>query len=789
MPLIDLKTDLKSLKYGKDRPGGGDSGQPYQKVDINKVDSGFNRFRMTKFDDGLVRGGVVGAVNASIVDTLRIGKFLKDFPKGPLFITKQVGLQLTNPIIEHKTNFPTNKPTREQGLFNNIGNFISNIANRILNAVGPTRIYNLGINTLAQIPVNAFGQHIQRHGFTPRRNDDNLYFKVVQYNNNEGNNRLTNLRSILGNTKNINTYLGGPSSIYGIGTTIIQRRGKFININQDTTASPWATSKEINDSSYVQSSAKNLISTSNLKIGADLGLSKKTFSKLVGDLKIPINPSGSAAYDRIASKNDPLDNKYKAIEQEASASAKMRTPNDFVGASKFVNSSLSTTTFLNLTSADNKPLTLDNRLFQIGDNKNPSKSTNQLNYFNTLGVSKQYFSTTRSLEVNTKISTANATSKPTYIDQSSVNGKAFGDPKYTYADVRTQLNDQQVSGSKYLDKSKDVSNQINNLPVLYGVSKEYGGIDTSTLPSSKKFANYAALKSQVDKNNNISQEYYGGEFKTVQVNVNRGADDFQYVTRELENKFVRTNDRDTSDDSLSIVFRPIDPFTGATLSTLRFLGYITEYNETYDSSWNDVKYIGRAEKFYLFNEFKRSVSVGFNIPCFNEYELENRHCAISELASTLAGKYENNLLGGIITRLKLGSYIDNQPGIITNLSFQPIQDSSWDLDMELAFYLKVTFNFTLIHDYLPQYTECGFIFNPPKLPPPRKEPKPEPPPPAPAPAPAPAPIPGPRPTLFTDDKKIQDNTYIKKPLKTSPIRKFQGFGGGSSGGAGAGGSW
>ena len=136
MPLIDLKTDLKSLKYGKDRPGGGDSGQPYQKVDINKVDSGFNRFRMTKFDDGLVRGGVVGAVNASIVDTLRIGKFLKDFPKGPLFITKQIGLQLSNPVLEHKTDFPTNRPTRGQGLFNNIGNFISNTANKILVADG-----------------------------------------------------------------------------------------------------------------------------------------------------------------------------------------------------------------------------------------------------------------------------------------------------------------------------------------------------------------------------------------------------------------------------------------------------------------------------------------------------------------------------------------------------------------------------------------------------------------------------------------------------------------------------
>jgi len=29
MPLIDLQTDLKSLKYGQDRPGGGFSGQPF----------------------------------------------------------------------------------------------------------------------------------------------------------------------------------------------------------------------------------------------------------------------------------------------------------------------------------------------------------------------------------------------------------------------------------------------------------------------------------------------------------------------------------------------------------------------------------------------------------------------------------------------------------------------------------------------------------------------------------------------------------------------------------------
>ena len=784
MPLIDLKTDLKSLKYGKDRPGGGDSGQPYQKVDINKVDSGFNRFRMTKFDDGLIRGGVIGATNAAVVDTLRIGKFLKDFPKGPLFIAKQVGLQLSNPIIEHKTNFPTNKPTRGQGLFNNIGNFISNIANKILNAVGPTRIYNLGINTLAQIPVNAFGQHIVRHGFTPRRNDDNLYFRVAQFNNNEGNNRLTQLRSILGNTKNINTYLGGPSSIYGIGTTIIQRRGKFININQDTTASPWATSKEINDSSYVQSSAKNQISTSNLKIGADLGLSRKTFSKLAGNLTIPIDPSGSAAYDRIASKNDPLNNKYSALNQEASASAKMRTPNEFVGASKFVSSSLSTTTFPDLTSIGNKPITLDDKIASASDPKNIT--------YNAIGQEASASAKMRTPDafVGASTKTSSSFSPSEFSDLTSATNKPQTLDDKNISTYNQTLVGSSITASNALGEGNNAIANYDPAQILVDENSIKQGINITSVPySNPSLKKYAELQNQINKNSNISQEYYGGEFKTVQVNVNRGANDFQYVARQLENKFVRTNDRDTSDDSLSIVFRPLDPFTGETLSILRFLGYITDYNETYDSSWNDVKYIGRAEKFYLFNEFKRSVSVGFNIPCFNEDELENRHCAISELASTLAGKYENNLLGGIITRLKLGSYIDNQPGIITNLSFQPIQDSSWDLDMELAFYLKVSFNFTLIHDYLPQYTECGFIFNPPIVEPPRKEPKPVLPPPAPSPTIPPQPPPGPLPILFTDDKQKIDNTYVKKPLIKTPNRRFQGFGGGSTGGGGAGGSF
>ena len=692
MPLIDLKTDLKSLKYGADLPGGGNSGQPYIKVDINTVDRGFNRFRMTKFDDGLVRGGTVGAINASVVDTLRVGKFLKDFPKGPLFIAKQVGLQLSNPQLEHKTNFPTNRPTRGQGLITNIGNFISNVANKILNAVGPTRIYNLGINTLAQVPVNAFGQHIQRHGFTPRRNDDNLYFKVAQHNNNEGNNRLTQLRSILGNVNNINTYISGPSSVYGIGATIIRRRGDFINVNQDTTATEWATT-----GSFENSSAKNIIATSALLLKNYLGVSNVTSSFLAKIQPVPTSDSSHVA-DRYPGLTDNI-NPYQT-----------------------------------------------------------DPTTDTKNY----------------LELSNKTGSIYVGSFGETLDYPSTLINKVASEKDLYESIPAGKNTVTASNAFGLT---DIANDLPKTVDL----------DQNVIPyTSPKLKAYNDLRKQVNKNSTYKNYNSSNDAnrRAVPVSVDRGATDFQYISRELANKFNRENDIDVDQDSLALVFTPLDPFTGASLSTLKFLGYLAEFNESYDSTWNDVKYIGRAEKFYIFNEFKRTASVSFNIPCYNENELLDKHCALSELASSLAGKYDNNLLGGIITRLKLGKYIDNQPGIITNLSFNPIQDSSWDLDLQLAFYLKVTFNFTIIHDFLPQFTPCGFIFNPPKVKPPVKEPKPELPPTPPPPVRSGGGGGGAAPT-----GSISFPLYDPYPFRNMGNRQFGGFGGGSTGGAGAGGSW
>ena len=246
--LVNLRTDLKSLKYGQDRPGNGDSGQPYVVTNIpNRLTTGYT-------DDGFIRGGQSLATRSSAFDQIRIKKFFDDKPKGSLFITRQVRLQFSNPKLEVKKYAGGGS-----GLFGAIATVAAGAFNVVNELVpGPTRLYNNGLNTLAQVGANAFGQHFDRHGILPVQDDNSKYLAVVKHNNENGNNRLVGLKNrLIKPTENpqkflnsvnfiinnvnalfktniptkglqpqdlqIDNYLGGPGSLYGLGRTLIRR--------------------------------------------------------------------------------------------------------------------------------------------------------------------------------------------------------------------------------------------------------------------------------------------------------------------------------------------------------------------------------------------------------------------------------------------------------------------------------------------------------------------------------------------------------------------------------------
>lgn len=217
-------TNLRNLQYGSDTIGGGNSDEPYITTAIPPaLQQQIESTNIWNSDSGLIRGGFVGATRASLTDFIRIGKFLKDSPRGPLFIIKQVGLQLSNPQLEAPIGSPLNNLLQGNLSFGGGEFFNTNIGN--------TRIYNGGINTLLQVPLNAFGGHIVRHGLLPIQVDSQQYDSIVKNNNplneeDQGkNNRLVRLKAKLENNLNVDIaqYISGPGSLDGIGRTTIKR--------------------------------------------------------------------------------------------------------------------------------------------------------------------------------------------------------------------------------------------------------------------------------------------------------------------------------------------------------------------------------------------------------------------------------------------------------------------------------------------------------------------------------------------------------------------------------------
>jgi len=211
MPLIDLQTDLKSLRYGKDTPGGGYSGQPYIQA---KIPDGLE----PKSPDFILRGGYL-TVGDSLTDIKRLTKMFFDLksPNGLFFIAKQ--------------NVLSNSAARTQ---------TSGVMNE--------GIYT-PLNTLAQAGVIAFGGHLNKQGINPFAQTgayavgDGLYNSVVkpsqpltenrlvQIYNSIKENRVIELKGFKFNEGGINvlTYKGGPGAPLGIGNTNIRFADQRVN--------------------------------------------------------------------------------------------------------------------------------------------------------------------------------------------------------------------------------------------------------------------------------------------------------------------------------------------------------------------------------------------------------------------------------------------------------------------------------------------------------------------------------------------------------------------------------
>jgi len=196
MALVDLKTDLKSLRYGKDRVGGGSSRQPFVRKPIPNSLFGTNQTGGSAF---IIRGGTL-ALESTADDTSRLTQLLKtpSTSAGFLFADKQKQLGKTN------------VQTQASPLGFNAGKYSIE-------------------NTLNQVANNYKGEHYLKQDF-----GDQTYYSVVK-NLTLEENRLVGLTDTLitpkSNSVNVLQYPNGPGSSRGNGSTDIKFADQRTGVN------------------------------------------------------------------------------------------------------------------------------------------------------------------------------------------------------------------------------------------------------------------------------------------------------------------------------------------------------------------------------------------------------------------------------------------------------------------------------------------------------------------------------------------------------------------------------
>ena len=149
---------------------------------------------------------------------------------------------------------------------------------------------------------------------------------------------------------------------------------------------------------------------------------------------------------------------------------------------------------------------------------------------------------------------------------------------------------------------------------------------------------------------------------------------------------------------------------------LYFRAHLDTFTDNYTGQWSPVKYLGRAEDFQIYSGFQRKINLSFKIAAATRVEMRSLYRKMVYLASATAPTYGGDVqfMRGTIVKLTLGDYVYELPGTLNSLTYSWNQDYPWEIAMldpendqgddsmqELPMVLDCTMDFTPIHTFTP----------------------------------------------------------------------------------------
>jgi len=157
--------------------------------------------------------------------------------------------------------------------------------------------------------------------------------------------------------------------------------------------------------------------------------------------------------------------------------------------------------------------------------------------------------------------------------------------------------------------------------------------------------------------------------------------------------------------------------TPETTRILYFRAFLDSFADNYSATWNGVKYLGRAEDMQVYGGFGRKISLSFKIAAATRAEMKPLYRKMIYLASATAPTYgqAGQFMRGTITKLTVGDYVYELPGVLNSVNFTWQQDYPWEIAMkepeeqggdssmqELPMVMDCSIEFSPIHTFTPE---------------------------------------------------------------------------------------
>jgi hypothetical protein len=712
-------SQLKSLKFGNDRPGGGDSGQPYIKKGIQ---TGIQN--PSFYNDFVVRGGIEAPLSAA-EDVVRLTKYFINIknPSGLLFTAKQ------NLLSRVGTKTEASKGLGYAGGALNEGAYtpLSTLAEAGIVWAGG-HVNKQGLDPTGLFPgasIKKYGEVVyennnEKTNSAPPTVPDSLYRKAQRANNRLGNRIVATANQ---RDKAVSEIIYKPPTNYnGLSTPFGEKADTFLEGKINSFLQAWDAYRDKQAAKNLTNKEQREARASERALTADQNLDEAEFfanniarpvysNRLLNlwdttglNLTSPGYTSSPVLYSYGGGPNSVLgigktNIKFATLNDGATpARTGMNMVDPYLQYGRRLVEYKTTNIFgktfmpnsfgsVSLTYAGTYNTNIkEDQLFGTPDYLVTYNNKNDLQSFNPNAIwqnSKTNFNAWQQFDFNTQEVNLDSTTKEdfrTILDPSLPANKTFLSLSPSY--------------KRYMAESDNTSVSAN--------ATGYGRINLRSPGQKGDISNYVQGK----------RDSAGNRL---------GPADFINALPIYKSSAV-TSKNEYKNDLIKFRIDILDNDAN-TRFFMHFRAFLDSFTDSYGGSWKNLSYMGRGEDFYKYDKFSRDINVSFTVAALSKQELIPMYKKLNYLASSLAPDYSSKgYLRGNIAYLTVGAWCYELPGIINSIEYSVPEEAPWEIAIpikdengkgvgtqfdddtvrEMPHMIKVTMKFTPIHTFRPE---------------------------------------------------------------------------------------